>query len=428
MIDGILCHVWDVLHLSLSDCKQLAMPHKLKHVLRRQTVMLVQDCAFSVLASVLSLLLVRWISSAIPDFTVIVLVWVGLTLVFSILASIVSGSNRIVSRWATVKAVSSLTAFMLIKEILVLAAVLILGTKVLNKPYQELVLVLSDIVFTAFALFYLKLIPRVFYHPSVEEFCRKQSRLNALVFGTDDNAVYFSRNLEAQCEYQVIGLLTDDKEKDGLKISTFDVIYISDISEVESMEWHLGGIDCIFFPNLPGSHMNNGTDGAKGRNCDPMSGIGNFVKRSFDLVLSSLLILVFFPLAAICAMAIKIEDGGPVLYSQERIGKNGRPFRIRKFRSMIVGAEAHGAQLYSGEEDPRLTKVGRFLRKHHLDELPQLWNVFVGDMSFVGYRPERSFYIEQISESAIAIFSRSGQVSLPTQPCTTVIRTPWKKC
>lgn len=123
------------------------------------------------------------------------------------------------------------------------------------------------------------------------------------------------------------------------------------------------------------------------------------VKRSFDVLLSGILLVVFSPLIAICAIAVKREDGGPVIYSQERIGKNGKPFKIYKFRSMRQNAEAEsGPSLYAGESDERLTKVGAFLRAHHLDELPQLWNVFKGDMSFIGYRPERKYYIDQIMD------------------------------
>ena len=122
------------------------------------------------------------------------------------------------------------------------------------------------------------------------------------------------------------------------------------------------------------------------------------VKRGLDFFFSSISMLVFSPLFLACYLAIKFEDKGPAIYSQERIGRFGKPFNILKFRSMSVNAEKDGPQLsYSvGESDERLTRVGRFLRTHHLDELPQLWNVFVGDMSFVGPRPERQFFIDQI--------------------------------
>lgn len=114
-----------------------------------------------------------------------------------------------------------------------------------------------------------------------------------------------------------------------------------------------------------------------------------------DLVVAAICLLVFSPLILVCWAIIKM-GGGPAIYKQERIGLGGRPFYIYKFRSMIVDAEKEGEELLQQEDDPRLTRIGRFMRAHHLDELPQLWNVFVGDMAFVGPRPERRYYIEQI--------------------------------
>ncbi|MBR4996060.1 MAG: sugar transferase [Alistipes sp.] len=127
--------------------------------------------------------------------------------------------------------------------------------------------------------------------------------------------------------------------------------------------------------------------------------MGNLIKRIFDLVAAVVGLLVMSPVCLIIWIAIKFEDHGPAIFSQERIGYKGKPFMLYKFRSMIMDAEEDGRpQLYSGGEDSRLTKVGRFIRDHHVDELPQLWNVIKGDMSFVGYRPERKFFIEQIME------------------------------
>ena len=121
------------------------------------------------------------------------------------------------------------------------------------------------------------------------------------------------------------------------------------------------------------------------------------MKRAIDLILSALCLIIFSPLLLVCYLTIKI-GGGPAIYKQERIGKGGRPFYIYKFRSMVIDAEKEGEELLQQDNDPRLTKIGRFLRTHHLDELPQLWNVFIGDMAFVGYRPERKYYIDQIME------------------------------
>ena len=121
------------------------------------------------------------------------------------------------------------------------------------------------------------------------------------------------------------------------------------------------------------------------------------MKRLFDLVCVFFASTVFFPFIVVVYIAIKLEDGGPAIFKQERIGKGGKPFMLYKFRSMKVNAEKDGKpQLWSGEEDKRLTKVGKFIRNHHLDELPQFWNIWKGDMSFVGYRPERQYFIDKI--------------------------------
>lgn len=121
------------------------------------------------------------------------------------------------------------------------------------------------------------------------------------------------------------------------------------------------------------------------------------MKRLFDLVCVFFATIVFSPFFVAVYIAIKLEDGGPAIFKQERIGKGGKPFMLYKFRSMKVNAEKDGRpQLWSGEEDERLTKVGKFIRNHHLDELPQFWNIWKGDMSFVGYRPERQYFIDKI--------------------------------
>ncbi len=120
------------------------------------------------------------------------------------------------------------------------------------------------------------------------------------------------------------------------------------------------------------------------------------IKRLIDMFVASFCIVFFAPLFVFCYVAIKREDGGPAIFKQERIGRFGRPFTIYKFRSMTIEAETNGPVLSNHSQDKRLTKIGRFLRLRHLDELPQLWNVIKGDMAFVGPRPERQFYIEKI--------------------------------
>ena len=114
-----------------------------------------------------------------------------------------------------------------------------------------------------------------------------------------------------------------------------------------------------------------------------------FVKRTFDIFVSFFALLILSPIILITAIAIKVEDGGPVFYRQERVTKNGKHFMILKFRSMIVNAESDGRPHPAGEKDSRITKVGRFIRACRIDELPQLFNILTGDMSIVGPRPER---------------------------------------
>jgi len=118
------------------------------------------------------------------------------------------------------------------------------------------------------------------------------------------------------------------------------------------------------------------------------------MKRLFDVAVSGLGLIASAPLWALIAAAIKLEDGGPVFFPQERVGLGGRVFIALKFRSMIVDAESRSGAVQAADADPRVTRVGRLLRGTAMDELPQLWNIFVGDMSFVGPRPLRPGEIE----------------------------------
>lgn len=131
---------------------------------------------------------------------------------------------------------------------------------------------------------------------------------------------------------------------------------------------------------------------------DGMTSVERNTKRLIDLFFSMACMVVFSPLLLYCYILIKRDHDGPAIYKQERIGRFGRPFYMYKFRTMRTDAENDGPQLSSTEGDSRLTETGKFLRDHHLDELPQFWNVFLGDMSFIGPRPERKFFIDQIIE------------------------------
>ncbi|MCX7696365.1 MAG: sugar transferase [Bacteroidales bacterium] len=123
------------------------------------------------------------------------------------------------------------------------------------------------------------------------------------------------------------------------------------------------------------------------------------VKRAMDIVVSILAIVLLSPIFVITAILIKLTSKGPIIYSQERIGRYGKPFIMHKFRSMYVDAEKNGPAL-SSKNDPRITPLGRILRKYRIDELPQFFNVLIGNMSLVGPRPERKYYIDQILQRA----------------------------
>ena len=136
------------------------------------------------------------------------------------------------------------------------------------------------------------------------------------------------------------------------------------------------------------------------------------MKRSFDFLASLFGLILFSPLMLICAAVIKLYDGGPVIYKQVRLTKDERKFNLYKFRSMRVDAESDGVARLSSEGDNRITPIGKIMRRYHLDEFPQLFNILKGDMSFVGPRPERpeiaEKYYEQVSDFRLRLQVRAG--------------------
>ncbi|MCD6298454.1 MAG: exopolysaccharide biosynthesis polyprenyl glycosylphosphotransferase, partial [Deltaproteobacteria bacterium] len=126
------------------------------------------------------------------------------------------------------------------------------------------------------------------------------------------------------------------------------------------------------------------------------SRISRASKRLVGLLLSAFMLVLLSPLMLLNAVAIKLDSKGPILFSQERVGEHGEIFVLHKFRSMRADAEEESGPVWATENDPRITRVGKIMRKLRIDELPQLWNVFNGDMSFVGPRPERPFFVEKL--------------------------------
>jgi exopolysaccharide biosynthesis polyprenyl glycosylphosphotransferase len=133
------------------------------------------------------------------------------------------------------------------------------------------------------------------------------------------------------------------------------------------------------------------------------------VKRLMDVTISFIILAAFSPVWLLVALAIKIDSRGPVLYKQQRVGKDGKEFTIYKFRSMVKDAESRSGPKWAEKEDPRITRIGKLIRRARVDEAPQFFNVLIGDMSLVGPRPERPFFVEQL-KNQIPFYSRRLKV------------------
>ena len=358
-------------------------------------MVLLQDTLLSVAATLLSVLLVRWLSEPIPRFSSIVFRFVGASLVLSILGFLAAGSIQQVIRYATARASMRLLWAVLLKE-LGLTLCIVLGWISLPSTVFVVMALLADFVLSMLLLLGARFMA-IELNRENARVAENASKGTVLVSGTGPESVSLADRTDSEGRYTVAGFFTADRSQSGLVIGNRIVYYCASTEDLERLQWRLGGVDGILFPK-GGTELAEGAAAAEDiPQADGMTRAGHVVKRTFDVVLSGVLLLIFSPLIGLCALAVKLEDGDPVIYRQERIGRNGRPFNILKFRSMRKDAEACGCPaLYAGDEDPRLTRVGKFLRQHHLDELPQLWNVFRGDMSFIGYRPERQYYIDQI--------------------------------
>lgn len=171
-------------------------------------------------------------------------------------------------------------------------------------------------------------------------------------------------------------------------------------------------VDVRMVPDLPGlatmSLRSSNLEGQQviGLRESPHFGINILVKRTMDIILSAMALIVLSPVLAAVAIAVKISSRGPILFRQERCGLNGTSFQMLKFRSMRVDAESGTGAVWARKGDDRTTAVGKFIRKTSLDELPQFWNVLVGDMSLVGPRPERPVFISRFSKTIPNYMSR----------------------
>ena len=394
-------------------------------------IILTMDIIISVMSSLMAILLVRWLSEPVFQFQRYAFIWLGLALVGSLVGFIFTKSHKIVVRHSSFRNISKLATAVVTKELLLLICVLV-NLFSINNINGSILILLLDATMSLCALVLVRVFIILILDYRVESVDRNVERMSVMVFGTTNKSVSLLPRLEFSPNYNVVGFISDDPADSGKIIQDKTIFYCASEDEFRELCTKLGGVDCVLFSQ---SSESEAQEGRLVRWCvnlgihvllapkveevnyqglsrelvkkvsrdvdyipDGMSGFERNAKRVFDCILSAVLIVVFSPLMLICYVAIKLSDDGPAIYKQERIGRFGRPFNIYKFRSMRMDAEAEGPALYSGDDDPRLTKVGKFLREHHLDELPQLFNVFKGDMAFIGYRPERKYYIDQIMQ------------------------------
>ncbi len=251
-----------------------------------------------------------------------------------------------------------------------------------------------------------------------------------LLIGTSDLAVAIAESVRSSPNLgvELVGFLSDDFLDEGRSIAGFPVL--GKIHEVEKVIDSLRvGVVVVaskdrrdYFPaeellhaKLQGCRVESGIsfyERISGRiylrdlrssylifstGFDYRRPLSALAKRAFDAALSGAALLVAGPLIALCALAVVLDSRGPAFFRQLRVGQDGKPFRVWKLRSMVDRAEAITGPTLASEDDPRITRVGRVLRKTRLDELPQLWNVLRGEMSLVGPRPERPEFIDELS-------------------------------
>ena len=253
---------------------------------------------------------------------------------------------------------------------------------------------------------------------------------NVIVIGTGDNSKFVTGKLikHGQKLYNVIGLIRtlDEKNKNVSSLNN----YLGDETELKSIISKNPVSDIVIaLDNMEHDHIMKLISAINGApvsikivpdlyevisglaRTEQISGLPlievNFqesqwsssgMKRLSDFILSVFSLIILFPLFTILALIISFTSRGPIIYSQERLGFKGKPYMIYKFRSMIIDAEENSGPVWTTDNDPRITSFGKVLRKYRLDELPQLFNVFLGQMSLIGPRPERSFFTEKLKE------------------------------
>jgi exopolysaccharide biosynthesis polyprenyl glycosylphosphotransferase len=321
------------------------------------------------------------------------------------------------------------TFFITLLGVVVLFFVVILDDEVASyKSYYQSFIALFTFQFV------MTYIPRLIITTSVISRIRsKKIGFNTLIVGSNDNACAIYKEIEDEVKpsgRRVIGFL-NVYDKKVYKLGEFlprlgsyreiekivkdnnveEVIIAIERSEVETMKVLLSVVDMkdVNVKIIPAMQdLVFGTVKQSAIWQAPLVQVTpelmpvwqRVVKRLFDIFASLFALIILSPVFLICAIIVKTTSKGPIFYVQERIGKDGKPFNMAKFRSMRVDAEASGTPMLSSDDDPRITPFGKFMRKVRLDEIPQFWTVLKGDMSLVGYRPERQYFIDKIMETA----------------------------
>ena len=321
------------------------------------------------------------------------------------------------------------TFFITLLGVVILFFVVILDDKVTNyKSYYQSIIALFTLQFL------LTYIPRLIITTIVIYRIRsKKIGFNTLIVGSNDNACAIFKEIEEEVKpsgRRLIGFLNVyDKKEYKLgeylpRLGSYreieqivkehnveEVIIAIERSEVETMKVLLSVVDTTdanvkIIPAMQdlvfGTVKQSAIWQAPLVQVTPelMPVWQRVVKRAFDIMASALALIILSPVFLVCAIIVKASSKGPIFYVQERIGKDGKPFKMAKFRSMRVDAESGGTPQLSSDDDPRITKFGKFMRKVRLDEIPQFWTVLKGKMSLVGYRPERQYFIDKIMETA----------------------------
>ena len=291
-----------------------------------------------------------------------------------------------VAQWIALLLVNTLTYFQLC----------LVYDKMLS-PAPMLLLMLADVVLCFLYIRLMKFIYYILYPPYNM----------VMIYGSKTAAGMKLKMDSRRDKYQVNALISSEKGYDYIieKLEQYDAAVLNDVPNqlrndiVKYCYQHR--IRVYVVPKITDIILRNGFEiTAFDTPLLMVSGQGltfgqRFLKRAMDIILSAIALIPAAPIMLLVALAIKIEDGGPVFYKQERVTLNDKPFYVTKFRSMIVDAEKYTGAVLAADNDPRITKVGKFIRATRLDELPQLLNILKGDMSVVGPRPERMSFIQE---------------------------------